>query len=213
MSAPRFALLVLLSASIMIPSLLTCLSDVKLCVCRPRRHLSMAEKERVYSEDEIVARLKRDLPHWNFEDGWIRRKYKTHSWKGTLMVINTVGHLAEAAWHHPDITASYAWVEVRLMNHAGKGRDRQGFRSWPKRSKTSFSGNRVRKAAGSKARRRPTSASPTSSTTLTAGIHDKGGHDIGARCGLPFLRPRLRRSGDRTGPEAVFVSARERLRS
>jgi len=41
--------------------------------------------------------------------------------KGTLMVVNTVGHLAEAAWHHPDITASYAWVEVRLMNHAAKG--------------------------------------------------------------------------------------------
>jgi 4a-hydroxytetrahydrobiopterin dehydratase len=36
-------------------------------------------------------------------------------------VINTVGHLAEAAWHHPDITASYAWVEVRLQNHAAKG--------------------------------------------------------------------------------------------
>ena len=39
----------------------------------------------------------------------------------TLMVINTVGHLAEAAWHHPDLTASYAWVEVRLQNHAAKG--------------------------------------------------------------------------------------------
>jgi 4a-hydroxytetrahydrobiopterin dehydratase len=37
------------------------------------------------------------------------------------MVINTVGHLAEAAFHHPDLTASYAWVEVRLMNHAAKG--------------------------------------------------------------------------------------------
>ena len=24
-------------------------------------------------------------------------------------------------WHHPDITASYAWVEVRLQNHAAKG--------------------------------------------------------------------------------------------
>ena len=37
------------------------------------------------------------------------------------MVINAVGHLAGSAWHHPDITASYAWVEVRLMNHAAKG--------------------------------------------------------------------------------------------
>jgi 4a-hydroxytetrahydrobiopterin dehydratase len=79
----------------------------------------MAEK--TYSDDEITARLARDLPHWRYEDGWIRRTYKTASWKGTLMVINTVGHLAEAAWHHPDITASYAWVEVRLMNHHAKG--------------------------------------------------------------------------------------------
>lgn len=79
------------------------------------------QRERVYAEDEIKARLSRDLPQWWYENGWIRRKYKTHGWKGTLMVINAVGHLAEAAWHHPDITASYAWVEVRLMNHAAKG--------------------------------------------------------------------------------------------
>ncbi|BBE71464.1 4a-hydroxytetrahydrobiopterin dehydratase [Oharaeibacter diazotrophicus] len=79
----------------------------------------MAEK--TYSEDEIKERLARELPHWRYEDGWIRRTYRTSSWKGTLMVINTVGHLAEAAWHHPDLTASYAWVEVRLMNHHAKG--------------------------------------------------------------------------------------------
>jgi 4a-hydroxytetrahydrobiopterin dehydratase len=83
--------------------------------------MAEATKERTYSDDEIQERLKRDLPHWHLEGGWIRRKYRTHGWKGTLMVINTVGHLAEAAWHHPDITASYAWVEVRLQNHAAKG--------------------------------------------------------------------------------------------
>ena len=81
----------------------------------------MVEKERTYSDDEVTERLKRDLPHWYLESGWIRRKYRTNSWKGTLMVINTVGHLAEAAWHHPDITASYAWVEVRLSTHTAKG--------------------------------------------------------------------------------------------
>jgi 4a-hydroxytetrahydrobiopterin dehydratase len=79
-----------------------------------------AQKERTYSESEIAERLKH-LPHWTYERGWIRRKYRTHSWKGTLMVINAVGHLAEAAWHHPDITASYAWVEVRLCTHTAKG--------------------------------------------------------------------------------------------
>ncbi len=83
--------------------------------------MSERSEERTYSDAEVEARLKAELPHWFLEKGWIRRKYKTNSWKGTLMVINTVGHLAEVAWHHPDITASYAWVEVRLQNHAAKG--------------------------------------------------------------------------------------------
>ncbi len=79
-------------------------------------------KEKTYTVDGIEAELKRGgLDHWHYKDGWIRRTYKTHGWKGTLMVINTVGHLAEAAWHHPDLTASYAFVEVRLQNHAARG--------------------------------------------------------------------------------------------
>ncbi|MFO1220440.1 MAG: 4a-hydroxytetrahydrobiopterin dehydratase [Burkholderiaceae bacterium] len=74
-----------------------------------------------YTPDEVEARLKEELPHWYLEDGWIRRKYKTSGWKSTLMVVNTVGHLAEAAWHHPDLTVSYAFVIVKLTNHAAKG--------------------------------------------------------------------------------------------
>jgi 4a-hydroxytetrahydrobiopterin dehydratase len=77
--------------------------------------------EKTYSVDEIEALLKRELPHWTYSENWIRRHFRTNSWKGTLMVINTVGHLAEVAWHHPDITASYAWVEVRLQTHSAKG--------------------------------------------------------------------------------------------
>lgn len=79
------------------------------------------EKDETYSEEEIEARLKEELPNWYYEGGWIRRKYKTSGWKGTLMIVNTVGHLAEAAWHHPDLTVSYAFVIVKLMNHAAKG--------------------------------------------------------------------------------------------
>ena len=81
----------------------------------------MTEREKPMAEADVSAWLARNLPKWRLEDGWIKRTYKTSSWKGTLMVINTVGHLAEAAWHHPDITASYAWVEVRLMTHSAKG--------------------------------------------------------------------------------------------
>ena len=77
--------------------------------------------EETYTEEQIKLRLAEELPNWYLENGWIRRKYKTNSWKGTLMVVNTVGHLAEAAWHHPDLTVSYAFVIVKLMNHAAKG--------------------------------------------------------------------------------------------
>lgn len=81
----------------------------------------MNAREQAMEEAEVVEWLGANLPKWKLEGGWIRRTYKTASWKGTLMVINTVGHLAEAAWHHPDITASYAWVEVRLQTHTAKG--------------------------------------------------------------------------------------------
>lgn len=81
----------------------------------------MERREKPMPDTEVAQWLTEHLPSWKLSDGWIRRTYKTASWKGTLMVINTVGHLAEAAWHHPDITASYAWVEVRLQTHTARG--------------------------------------------------------------------------------------------
>lgn len=77
--------------------------------------------DETYTGEEIDARLTAELPKWTFEDGWIRRKYKTSGWKSTLMVVNTVGHLAEAAWHHPDLNVSYAFVTVKLQTHSAKG--------------------------------------------------------------------------------------------
>ena len=82
----------------------------------------MSNKEtKVYSEPEINEMLKKLLKGWEFDGKWIRKTYKTHSWKSTLMVVNTIGHLAEVAWHHPDLVVSYAFVEVKLMNHSKKG--------------------------------------------------------------------------------------------
>jgi 4a-hydroxytetrahydrobiopterin dehydratase len=74
-----------------------------------------------FDETEIQTRLANELPHWYYENGWIRRKIKTSGWKSTLMVVNTVGHLAEKAWHHPDLTVSYAFVIIKLVTHAAKG--------------------------------------------------------------------------------------------
>ncbi len=81
----------------------------------------MSSGETTYTEAEITAYMSEHLPHWWYEDGYIQRKYRTHGWKATLMVINTVGHLAEAAWHHPDLTVSFAGVVVKLQNHEANG--------------------------------------------------------------------------------------------
>lgn len=77
--------------------------------------------DQVLTPEEIERRLRQELPHWYFENGWIRRRYRTSGWKSTLMVVNTIGHLAEAAWHHPDLSVSYAFVIVKLVTHSAKG--------------------------------------------------------------------------------------------
>jgi 4a-hydroxytetrahydrobiopterin dehydratase len=79
------------------------------------------QHEQALSEADVEQRLKSELPHWYFENGWIRRKYKTSGWKATMMVVTTVGHLAEKAWHHPDMSISYAFVIVKLVTHSAKG--------------------------------------------------------------------------------------------
>lgn len=70
---------------------------------------------------EVEARLARDLPRWRYQDGSLFRRYETHGWKGTMLAIGAIGHLAEAAWHHPEIAASWGWVEVRLNTHDAGG--------------------------------------------------------------------------------------------
>jgi 4a-hydroxytetrahydrobiopterin dehydratase len=75
----------------------------------------------VWPEGEIRARLAQELPRWEYAEGAIRRRYRTHGWKGTLMVVNAVGHLAEAAFHHPDLEVSWGAVLVKLHTHSAKG--------------------------------------------------------------------------------------------
>jgi 4a-hydroxytetrahydrobiopterin dehydratase len=80
----------------------------------------MTNDTHVYSEAEITEKLK-EIPAWEYRDGWVRRKYKTGGWAQTLMVVNAVAYIAEAAFHHPDLSVSWAEVHVKLMTHSAKG--------------------------------------------------------------------------------------------
>jgi len=80
----------------------------------------MVKKDPTYDEGQIAEKLK-ELPGWWYEDGWIRRTYKTDGWPTTLMLVNLIGYLAEAAYHHPDLSVTWARVIVKLQNHAAGG--------------------------------------------------------------------------------------------
>jgi hypothetical protein len=45
--------------------------------------MAQDSKERTYEADEIEARLRRELPHWHYENGWIRRTFRTSSWNSS----------------------------------------------------------------------------------------------------------------------------------
>ena len=81
----------------------------------------MADKLKVYSEAETITRLEKELPGWYLEGKWIRRQYKTDGWQATLMLVNTIGYVAEAAYHHPDLEVTWAKVWVKLRTHSEDG--------------------------------------------------------------------------------------------
>ena len=81
----------------------------------------MAKGLKVYSEAEVQEKLKNELPGWYLEGKWIRRQYKTDGWQATMMLVNAIGYLAEASYHHPDLQVTWAKVWVKLMTHSSNG--------------------------------------------------------------------------------------------
>ena len=74
----------------------------------------------ILSDAEILSFL--DIQsNWQFEDGWLRRTYNTPGFAHTMLLVNTIGYLAEAADHHPDLKVGYAQVTVKLQTHRVKG--------------------------------------------------------------------------------------------
>ena len=71
--------------------------------------------------EEIINQKLSELPNWKISDGWLTKTYKTPGFSHTLMLVNTIGYLAEAAWHHPDLEVGYAKVKVKLKTHKVQG--------------------------------------------------------------------------------------------
>ena len=76
--------------------------------------------EPMYDGAALTAKLA-GLPHWSGSDGWLRREYTTDGWRTTMMLVNAIAFLAEAANHHPDLEVHWAKVVVRLQTHSAGG--------------------------------------------------------------------------------------------
>ena len=81
----------------------------------------MPEKPPVIPDAVVTTRLREELPGWTYEDGWIRRKFNTDGWPTTLMLVNAIGFLSEAAWHHPDLDVTWGKIKVKLKTHVSGG--------------------------------------------------------------------------------------------
>jgi 4a-hydroxytetrahydrobiopterin dehydratase len=80
------------------------------------------EKLKLYTSEEITAKLQElQLTGWYLEDGWLRRKYQTDGWPTTLLLVNAIGYLCEAAYHHADLSVTWGKLWVKLMTHSAGG--------------------------------------------------------------------------------------------
>ena len=80
----------------------------------------MSTHEKPYTDAQITEQLGR-LQGWSYKDEAIRRVYQTDGWPITLMLVNALGFIAEAADHHPDLVVGYRRVTVTLSSHSAGG--------------------------------------------------------------------------------------------
>ena len=74
----------------------------------------MATREKLtpYTDEEVEAKIAElGLDGWYLDDGW----------PSTLMLVNAVGYLCEAAWHHADLSVTWGKLWVKLTTHSSGG--------------------------------------------------------------------------------------------
>src|SRR3954466_7067636 len=84
--------------------------------------MSDSEKAKLYNDDEVKQKIHQEgLEDWYLDDGWLRRKYNTDGWPSTLMLVNAVGYLCEAACRHGDLSVTWGKLWVKLTTHSSGG--------------------------------------------------------------------------------------------
>lgn len=83
----------------------------------------MADK---LTESQIKEELAK-AQSWARQGDEISKTYSLTSFPAALAFVSTVGHLAEAADHHPDILVQYKKVTLTLSTHSAGGLTEKDF--------------------------------------------------------------------------------------
>lgn len=80
----------------------------------------MRSNEPLLAGEALDTRLAA-LPQWVATGGWLRREYRTDGWRSTMLAVNAIAFLAEAANHHPDLEVHWGRIMVQLQTHSAGG--------------------------------------------------------------------------------------------
>jgi len=73
------------------------------------------------TDSQISENLK-SLEGWKYENGSLKKVFKTKGFPQTLGLVSEIGALCQQFDHHPDyLTLKYAEVEVSFSTHSAKG--------------------------------------------------------------------------------------------
>lgn len=78
------------------------------------------------NDAQITDALK-SVPEWTRDGNAIVRRFSLKSFPAALVFASTVGHLAEAADHHPDILIQWKHVTLTLSTHSVGGLTEKDF--------------------------------------------------------------------------------------
>lgn len=74
-----------------------------------------------YDAAQAAELVQRQLPEWRLDDGRLRRDFPCEGWRASMLVANGIAHVAELAWHHPDLLVTWSGVTVWLTTHDAGG--------------------------------------------------------------------------------------------
>ena len=80
----------------------------------------MRQQDRLLESTELATALVA-LSAWEHQAGWLVRTWKTDGWRSSMLIVNAISFLAEAAEHHPDVELHWGSVVVRLQTHSAGG--------------------------------------------------------------------------------------------